>query len=123
MTTHPSEHHPQAPEIDGQVVYRQTDGPEGRVLAVVGELDLATAGDLRRELDTLIADAGPHVYLDLAGVTFFDSSSVAVLIEANQCAGSRGVLLTIDRPSTPCRLVFELLGLAEVLEIRDGAAG
>lgn len=48
-------------------------------LGLIGELDLATVGVLDRQLDQLL-DAGHEVELDLAGLTFIDSTGLGLLI-------------------------------------------
>src|SRR4051794_22837926 len=100
MTAGPSEDHRLSPGTeDGAPSYREVEGPDGRVLAVSGELDLSTADELRQELDALIDGSGTDIRVDLSGVTFFDSSSVAVLIEANRRMAALGRPLTIVRLS------------------------
>ena len=60
-------------------------------VAVEGELDISTVGPLRGLIDHLQAQEMP-VVLDLAGLTFIDSSGVELLWEA--CAPGRRVSVT-----------------------------
>jgi anti-sigma B factor antagonist len=99
--------------------YERVERASGRTLVVRGDLDLATVDDLRHQLDAVIAESHSPAYVDLSGVTFFDSSSIAVLVEAHRLAPSRGGELVIVSPSPACRRVFDILGLGDVLDIRD----
>ncbi len=86
---------------------------DGVALAVVGDLDLATAPALARAL----ADLGPDLDVDMSQCSFMDSSGISVVVEAK--AGSVPGL-TIVNPSNAVRRVLTLCGLAEVL-IADAA--
>jgi len=79
-----------------------------------------TTDGLRRELHTVIAESHSPAYVDLSGVTFFDSSSIAVLVDAHRLAPAHGSELVVVSPSQECQRVFDILGLGDVLDIRDG---
>jgi anti-sigma B factor antagonist len=51
-------------------------------VVVVGELDLATAPELVRELDEAGAPGEPPIELDLSGVNFIDATGLRVLLAA-----------------------------------------
>ena len=99
--------------------YERLERPAGRTLVVRGELDLATVDGLRHQLDAVIAESHSPAYVDLSGVTFFDSSSITVLVDAHRSAPAHGSELVIVSPSPVCRRVFDILGLGDVLDIRD----
>ena len=61
----------------------------GRCLKVAGELDLAASEDLRAALAEL-RDGGVDVTIDLASVTFIDSTALAVLVHAHTESASAG---------------------------------
>jgi anti-anti-sigma factor len=75
-------------------------------VAVEGELDITTVGALRNLIEHLHAQQQP-VVLDLAGLTFIDSSGVNLLWEA--CRNGRRVTLTRAH-GMPAR-VLEMSGL------------
>ena len=90
------------------------NGPAVR-LALAGELDIASCGQLQARLGRL-AQAGVTVRLDLSRLEFTDSSGLHVLIDA--CHGSRrdGWQLEIEPAlREPVRRVVELLGVDELL--------
>ncbi len=68
------------------------------VLTLTGEIDIATAGDLRAAAQRSIATSPKRVVLDFAGVTFCDSQGLSALIGLNKdvrAAGSRLVFVNI----------------------------
>lgn len=76
-----------------------------RLLLVHGELDIATAPQLRTLLDRLRAH-DHAVAVDLKEVTFMDSTGLATLLDAG---------VEIRRPSAAVKRVFELAGVARLL--------
>jgi anti-anti-sigma factor len=79
---------------------------------VTGEIDLGTA-DVFREQVRAVALTGRHVVLDMGGVTFMDSSGLAVLVEATSDAGS----LTLREPTAIVRRVLEATGLTPLFRV------
>ena len=60
-----------------------------RVVAVGGEVDMATAP----QLDAALATVDGDVVVDLAAVTFLDSSGIGVLVKAAQRSSAAGHVL------------------------------
>ncbi len=90
------------------------DGAE-RVLRAEGELDIASAAELREAGESAFADDGcTTVRLDLAGVDFIDSTGLGVLVGLRNTALSSGKSLVLgDRSATVARLL-DLSGLTGV---------
>jgi anti-anti-sigma factor len=78
-------------------------------MVVEGELDLAAAPEVLARVRTAAARA--PVALDLSGVTFIDSCSLHVLVQARRMAGVRVVAA-----SARVRRTAELAGLAYLLD-------
>jgi anti-sigma B factor antagonist len=97
-----------APEIGATFRLTRTTEP---VLTVVGELDVTTAPALRANLDQLVSGGQGLVGLDLAGVTFMDSSGVHVLVDA--ALAHPGRLRLADR-STAVDRVLALTGVDDL---------
>ena len=87
-----------------------------RRIAVRGDLDLATIGELRPALDDAI-DAGEPTALVLTDCTFLDSSALKVIADASRRADDSGTVFTVSRPSPQAARVLELSGLGEIVTI------
>jgi anti-sigma B factor antagonist len=88
------------------------------VVVVAGEIDMATAPMLAKELTSAVESGGGPVILDLVEVTFFDSSGLRVAIVAHRDLGEQGRrLAVVCDPQGHVRRTFALAGLAEVLEL------
>jgi anti-anti-sigma factor len=85
-----------------------------RLLIVAGELDIATTPELSRMLDRLRAHGHP-VVLDLAAVTFMDSTGLNALLAARMDAERDGWEFRIHRPSSAVRRVALLAGVDRML--------
>jgi anti-sigma B factor antagonist len=88
------------------------------VVSVVGELDLHTTGDLSAELEGAIEQAPRRLVVDLAGVTFIDSTAIGALVAAAKHAraiDARTIVVT-DDPHT--RKIFRITGLDAMLDVR-----
>jgi anti-anti-sigma factor len=73
---------------DYQVAFALT--PDGVVVSIGGELDVANAGNLRDRLVEAIQDYPPNVRLDLAGLRFIDSSAIGLLVAMKQSVNDYG---------------------------------
>jgi anti-anti-sigma factor len=91
-----------------------TPAPEGVVVAVAGELDLAAAPAFEATLLEQLA-AGP-VRLDLRELSFMDSSGIRILDAILRDLPMIGSTLLIDPTLQPAvRQIVELTGMAEAL--------
>lgn len=81
-----------------------------------GEVDAHTAPTLAAALGELPADV---VMLDMAGVSFMDSSGLRVLMEASTRAREGGGDLVVARPSPAVARLVEISGLGEQIRL-DG---
>jgi anti-sigma B factor antagonist len=82
---------------------------------VTGEIDLATATELRQRLEAVIAAGICNLDLDLSAVTFLDSSGLVVLLVARQRLHDKHQRLMVLNPAKPVLRVFELCGVLEVM--------
>ncbi len=100
---------PSAVEFRCDVAYFE----ERAVVGVRGDIDIATATELRHEILAVLALPLRGVVVDLGYVTFMDSSGVAALIAAFDHARERGIEFRVTAVPRCVRLVLELFGLAE----------
>src|SRR3954454_14178033 len=92
-------------------------------LAVVvprGELDIATAPDLKQAVDARM-DAGQDVVVDLRELDFMDSSGLRVLVAAHTRAQVDGTrfAITRPRPDSAVAKILAISGLDAELELVD----
>jgi anti-sigma B factor antagonist len=93
------------------------------VVVVTGEIDMATAPMLGRELTSAIESGDGPVVLDLSEVTFFDSSGLRVAIVAHRNLSEQGRrLAVVCAPEGHVRRTFALAGLADVLDLHPNRA-
>jgi anti-sigma B factor antagonist len=85
------------------------------ILVLAGEVDLAVREDLRAALGQLISDAQSPGYVDMSAVTFFDSTGVHALLDAQHLAANHDVELIV-RPSPAVTRTMQLLGLGDAVE-------
>ncbi len=91
-------------------------------LRVRGELDAGSSWVLRDQLDPLPQGDGGGVVVDMAGVSFVDSSGLRVLIDAHLRAERHGRSLVLVEPSPAVRRLLEISGLEGVLQVRPSGS-
>jgi anti-sigma B factor antagonist len=102
-------------ESRGGIDFQATVSPSGSggsVVTVFGELDIATADDLRPVLEEALDSPG-DVEMDLRGVTFVDSSGIAVLVWAAWRLRHQDRLLRLRGARPRIRNIFDLAGLTD----------
>jgi anti-sigma B factor antagonist len=93
------------------------------VVVVAGEIDMATAPMLQRELSAAIEGGDRAVVLDLCDVTFFDSSGLRIAIVAHRDLGEQGRrLAVVCDPAGHVRRTFGLAGMADLLDLHPSRA-
>jgi anti-sigma B factor antagonist len=86
-------------------------------VAVRGEVDMATAPQLRESLyDAVDRSAGP-VIVDLLAVTFIDSTALGVLIGALERSKARDAELRVVLNEARLVKIFEITGLTELFPL------
>jgi len=93
-----------------------TDDQGRTVLVTSGDLDLQTAPELRRRIERA-AGPGEDLVIDLRQVTFIDSPGLGTLIHCDRVRRERGGHLVLRDPSPPVRDLFNVVRLADVIEI------
>lgn len=92
-----------------------------RLLAQVsGELDHHGAKEVMEELDRRIDQAQPsELTLDLGGLSFTDSSGIAVLLRAQRRMGQvRGAMRVVNTPAQAGK-VFRAAGLERLIQFES----
>jgi anti-sigma B factor antagonist len=93
---------------------------DGRVvIGVEGELDLATAPQLRDSLVALSEEGQTQVVLDLTRLSFIDSTGLSVLVMALNRARADGGSVLLRNPSQSVLRILEITGLVLVFTIEN----
>ena len=87
-----------------------------KVLIASGDLDLQTAQALRRRISA-VTEPGQDLVIDLRQVSFIDSPGLGTLIYCDRLQRERGGRLVLKDPSDPVRDLFEIVKLANVIEL------
>ena len=88
-------------------------------ICLIGELDHHGAKESTRELERAVESALPlTATLDFSGVTFMDSSGIALLIRARQRMQELGGTADVCGATAQARRVLDAAGLQRYLTIR-----
>ena len=98
--------------------------PGGLALTVSGELDMATAPELRERLGAALDSGVTRIVVDLRDVTFVDSVGLAAVLHARSRLLAGGRLALVVAPDSYAQLMLEVAGMPRALAIfadRDAA--
>lgn len=82
-------------------------------IALVGELDAATAPDLEREAAALVASAGASLVLDVGDLAYLDSAGIRALLRLENGLRSRSARLVLRGASSRVHRMLRYSGLAD----------
>jgi anti-sigma B factor antagonist len=87
-------------------------------LALKGELDLASAPSLERAIEALPWPQLQELVIDLAELTFIDSTGLAVLIRTSQRAVEGQLRFSVIHVSDQARRLFTIAGVTDRLNLQ-----
>ena len=102
-----------------------TDARGALLVVLRGDIDFTTSPGVLQVIRAGAASAPTSdIRVDLAEVTFMDSSGISVLVQLLHLAEERGVRLHVERPGAKVQDQLDMSGLTELLDIRtsDGPA-
>jgi anti-sigma B factor antagonist len=85
------------------------------VLAASGEIDIASAGDLRQALRLASESGAAEIWLDLSDVEFMDSTGITAIVDARGALNPRRFALIC--PDGPVRRVLDIAGIERAIPI------
>lgn len=100
---------------------------EVAVVRLAGRLDLMSAGAIRKQLAETVTAGHRRVVVDLADVSFIDSTGLGSLVSGLKATKQVGGDLRIARPAQQARAILQLTTLDRVLpaynSIEEALAG
>lgn len=82
-----------------------------------GDLDLASATELAARLESVIDASAGTITVDLARVTFLDSTGLVTILAAQERMTEAGRRLEVCNPSRSVHRVLELSGASRILDV------
>jgi anti-sigma B factor antagonist len=90
------------------------------IVEAYGEIDIASAGELRGMLDSSRGLGADQLIVDLSGIRFMDSSGLNALIGTARELGSSSFAVVVSRPSI--RKIFAVTGIDNVIPVFESVA-
>jgi stage II sporulation protein AA (anti-sigma F factor antagonist) len=88
------------------------------VAALSGDLDVATVPKVRRHLEAALARPGTaKVVLDLAAVSFMDSSGLGLILGRYRELSERGGSMAISGAKSQVQRVLQLSGIGKIMPV------
>jgi anti-sigma B factor antagonist len=91
------------------------------VIALAGEIDMLSVGQLSAAVGVVLADPPSRVVLDMGGVTFCDSQGLGTLVVLSRKAASARSVLVLTNVADFLLQVLDITGLRSALMIRNEA--
>lgn len=92
-------------------------GPGTTELSIAGEVDLATAPELRQALFDALDAGAVRLTVDMAAVQLIDATGIGALVSAANRAQQTGGVITVRSPSSAVRRVLAAVDLDGVVRI------
>ena len=93
---------------------------EGTALVeLVGELEVVSVEEFSVRMADLDGGGRSHVVIDVAGITFIDSSGINALIRAVRSVEARGGTAVLASPSAVAQRVFAITRLPELVPVEQ----
>lgn len=92
---------------------------EGWRITLAGDIDAAADEEFRAALAKALARTGSHVIVDLAGVTFLDSTGINALILAYKASEAAGVKLVVEPGPETVMRALRIAGIDGLLGLGD----
>jgi anti-sigma B factor antagonist len=100
-----------------QVDYRADDGTV--VIDLAGELDIASAPELKKAIDRATASGARIVIVDLHGLEFMDSTGISLLVRAHKSALKSEHRFAVIKGAPQVDRLLTLTGLDQQLTLLD----
>lgn len=88
------------------------------VVCVEGEVDVSNADELRTALNEALQADADAIEVDVAQVSYIDSTGIGVLVGAAHRAADAGKTFAVAHPQRNVERVLAMLGVSEELGVR-----
>ena len=95
------------------VEVREEDGTT--IIRLSGDLDMTSIRQVSGAIDAALGGRRAKVIVDASGLTYMDSSGVALMVRVSQTAQE----VQVRNPTPIVRRLIQLTGLSEILRITD----
>ncbi|MFF2147006.1 STAS domain-containing protein [Kitasatospora sp. NPDC058190] len=108
------------PSAEPRLRIDSTNAPGiAHILRLHGEVDHGQRADLEEALGRAVKNGLPRLVVDLADLSFCDSTGLNALLSARLDALANSVRLILATPSPQVRRLLEITGADEVFTVRD----
>jgi anti-sigma B factor antagonist len=97
---------------------RESGGSDRGRVAVTGDVDASNADDWRLAILDAATDPGAQLEVDLAGVTFIDSTGLMAIADASVALERTGRWLVVCNVPRQVLRILEITGIGATLEVR-----
>jgi anti-anti-sigma factor len=107
------------PEVQSHFSVERRGLGEAVVLALAGELDVASSAELDDAIDRAFESSASPLVVDLRELEFIDSTGLGVLVKASQRARDSERGFGLVRGGAQVQRLLDLTGLADRLTVAD----
>ena len=100
-----------------ETAFRDIDGK--RVLDVVGEIDVYTAPKFREAVNSILEAGQMHLLINMAGVTYMDSSGFGALLSATKRLKPKGGTVNLVKCSSAIDRILRITRLNQIFATYD----
>lgn len=90
-----------------------------QAIAVVGEVDVSNAAELREAVEQAFAAGAKRLEIDLSQVSYIDSTGIGVLVGAAHSAAEADAGFAVLKPQANVKRILGMLGVEKDLNIEE----
>ena len=105
--------------MDQFEISRDEAAPGVTVIAVTGEVDMATAPQFTSAAQEALAEGSTSIVVDLRATTFLDSSGLGAILAAVDRARLAGGNLAVVNVDATIQRTLEITGMNDIFPVRD----
>jgi anti-anti-sigma factor len=103
--------------VQGEFQVEVSRSGDCEVIAIRGELDLASGPELEAALQNVAVPSTRSVVVDLRELEFMDSTGLSIVVRAHQRLAQQGVELSLVKGPPQVQRLLDLTGVADRLRL------